>query len=140
MKGEGKSMTAQDRLQHYQESLGNIPPAISTMFAMDEGFAGDYTDIRERIYTQHADGLSLAMKELLLVMFDLAVSNAGGAINHLRAAKRAGLTAEQLRESLQIAFLVLGVSGWGKVGYKLWAAWENDFEEEGASTNGHHAS
>ena len=28
--------------------------------------------------------------------------------------------------SKRIAFLVLGVSGWGKVGYKLWDSWAAD--------------
>ncbi len=119
-----------DRLDHYRESLGNVPPAIATMFAMDEQFAGRYTDIRELIYESRPDGLSLAVKELLLVMFDLAVSNADGGINHLRAAKRAGLTKTQLHEALMIAFLVLGVSGWGKVGYKLWDSWLSAAENE----------
>lgn len=142
-------MTANDRLQHYQESLGNIPPAIGTMFAMDEEFAGYYTDIRELIYQSRDDGLSLAVKELLLVMFDLAVSNADGGINHMRAARRAGLTQTQLREALLIAFLVMGVSGWGKVGYRLWAAWTSESSSEsvsesdapeGGARDGHDAS
>ena len=111
------------RLEHYQETLGNIPPAIATMFDMDEAFANHYTDIRELIYQERPGGLDLAVKELLLVMFDLAVSNADGAINHLNAARRAGLTKTQLHEALLTAFLVLGVSGWGKVGYKLWDSW-----------------
>jgi alkylhydroperoxidase/carboxymuconolactone decarboxylase family protein YurZ len=119
-----------DRLKHYQESLGNIPPAIATMFAMDEPFANAYTDIRELIYTDREDGLDLSVKELLLTMFDLAVSNADGGINHLRAARRAGLTTTQLYEALMIAFLVMGVSGWGKVGYKLWDSWIQDAESD----------
>jgi alkylhydroperoxidase/carboxymuconolactone decarboxylase family protein YurZ len=98
------------------------------MFAMDETFADSYTDIRELIYTQREGGLDLAAKELLLVMFDLAVSNPDGGINHLRAARRAGLTQTQLQEALMIAFLVMGVSGWGKVGYKLWDSWCADTE------------
>lgn len=122
-----------ERLAHYQTTLGNVPPAIATMFAMDESFANAYTDIRELIYDQRRDGLSLAVKELLLTMFDLAVSNADGGINHLRAARRAGLTETQLFEALMIAFLVMGVSGWGKVGYKLWTSWVEDteFDEDG---------
>jgi alkylhydroperoxidase/carboxymuconolactone decarboxylase family protein YurZ len=115
-----------DRLGHYEKTLGAVPPAIASMFNMDDAFADRYTDIRELIYTQRPDGLDLSVKELLLVMFDLAVSNPDGAINHLNAARRAGLTQTQLREALIIAFLVLGVSGWGKVGYKLWDSWAAD--------------
>lgn len=121
-------MLQPDRLSHYQETLGNVPPAIAAMFDMDAEFANAYTDIRELIYRERDDGLSLAYKELLLVMFDLAVSNTAGAINHLRAARRAGLTREQLKEALIIAFLVLGVSGWGKVGHELWSAWDQLLE------------
>ena len=131
-------MATPDRLVHYEESLGNVPPAISTMFEMDGEFANHYTDIREQIYASREDGLSLAVKELLLTMFDLAVSNADGGINHLRAARRAGLTATQLKEALLIAFLVLGVSGWGKVGYRLWDAF-TEFEQ-GGSRDGHSTS
>ncbi len=120
-----------NRVAHYQETLGNVPPAIASMFSMDEEFASRYTDIRELIYQQRPDGLDLAVKELLLVMFDLAVSNADGGINHLNAARRAGLTQTQLKEALLIAFLVLGVSGWGKVGYKLWNSWPADDNAEG---------
>lgn len=118
-----------DRLSHYEETLGAVPPAIASMFAMDDDFASRYTDIRELIYQQRPDGLDLAVKELLLVMFDLSVSNADGGINHLKAARRAGLTRTQLQEALIIAFLVLGVSGWGKVGYKLWDSWTDDAEK-----------
>jgi alkylhydroperoxidase/carboxymuconolactone decarboxylase family protein YurZ len=109
-----------DRRDHYLETLGNVPPAISTMFEMDDEFAQCYTDIRELIYRERPDGLDLSIKELLLVAFDLAVGNVAGAQNHLRAARRAGLTDTQLKEMLMGAFLVLGVSGWGQVGYELW--------------------
>jgi alkylhydroperoxidase/carboxymuconolactone decarboxylase family protein YurZ len=113
--------------------MGSVPHAISTMFAMDEVFASHYTDIRELIYTQRPDGMALAHKELLLVMFDLAVSNLDGAKNHLRAARRAGLSRTELYEALLIAFLVMGVSGWGKVGCHLWDAWQEWDATEGTN-------
>jgi alkylhydroperoxidase/carboxymuconolactone decarboxylase family protein YurZ len=125
-----------DRKQHYRDTLGNVPQAIAVMFAMDEDFANAYTDIREGIYTERPDGMSLAMKELLLVMFDLSVTNVDGAINHMRAARRAGLTQTQLHEALMCAFLVLGVSGWGMVGQKLWNAWLEDGGEGPVSGEG----
>jgi alkylhydroperoxidase/carboxymuconolactone decarboxylase family protein YurZ len=120
---------ANPRLNHYVETLGDIPPAISTMFDMDEAFGEHYTDIRELIYKERSNGLSLAMKEMILVLLDITVDNRGGAINHLRAAQRAGLTKTQMQEMLIECFLVLGVSAWGKVGFHLWNAW-NDVEEE----------
>lgn len=127
-------MSKLDRLKHYERTMGSVPAAIGAMFAMDEKFANAYTDIRELIYTDRADGMSLANKELLLVMFDLAVSNKDGALNHLRAARRAGLTESALFEALMIAFLVMGVSGWGKVGYHLWESWQKwNADDEGAN-------
>lgn len=113
------------RLDHYMTTLGNHPPAISTMFDMDEEFGEHYTDIRELIYRERQDGLSLAMKEMILVLLDVTVDNRGGAINHLRAAQRAGLTKTQMKEMLIECFLVLGVSAWGKVGFHLWNAWDD---------------
>lgn len=118
------------RLDHYMDTLGNVPPAIATMFDMDEEFGEHYTDIRELIYTERPDGLSLAMKEMILVLLDITVDNKGGAINHLRAAQRAGLTKTQMKELLIECFLVLGVSAWGKVGFHLWNAWD-ETEGEG---------
>jgi alkylhydroperoxidase/carboxymuconolactone decarboxylase family protein YurZ len=126
-------MSNSDRLKHYEDSMGSVPAAIGAMFAMDEKFANAYTDIRELIYTDRPDGMPLAQKELLLVMFDLAVSNKDGAINHLSAARRAGLTETALYEALMIAFLVVGVSGWGKVGYHLWETWQQWNTEEGTA-------
>lgn len=110
--------------------MGDVPAAINAMFAMDAEFGGSYTDIRESIYAERPDGLPLAVKELILVVLDVSVSNTDGALNHLRAARRAGLTKTQLHEMLLEVFLVLGVSGWGKVGYHLWESWADD-EAEG---------
>ena len=117
---------SQGRQAHYVETMGSVPAAIATMFEMDPEFAGHYTDIRELIYRERPDGLSLPVKELILVLLDICVSNKDGAVNHLRAAQRAGLTKTQLREMLLEAFLVLGVSGWGKVGHHLWAEWDGE--------------
>jgi alkylhydroperoxidase/carboxymuconolactone decarboxylase family protein YurZ len=119
---------ANPRLQHYVETMGAVPDAIAAMFDMNEEFAGHYTDIRELIYRDRSDGMTLAMKELVLVLLDIAVSNKDGALNHMRAAQRAGLTRVQLYEMLLEAFLVLGVSGWGKVGFHLWEAWDEEKE------------
>jgi alkylhydroperoxidase/carboxymuconolactone decarboxylase family protein YurZ len=111
-------------LDHYQETLGNIPPAIRAMSELDDGFFDAYTEIRKLIYQDREDGLPLAIKELLLVVLDIAVDQGKGAANHLAAAKRAGLTKTQLKEALMEVFMVLGVSAWGKAGYPLWDQWD----------------
>jgi alkylhydroperoxidase/carboxymuconolactone decarboxylase family protein YurZ len=111
-------------IEHYQETLGNVPPAIKAMSELDEDFFSAYTDIRIGIYKDRPDGLPLAIKELLLVLLDIAVDQGPGALNHLTAAKRAGLTKTQLQEALMEVFMVLGVSAWGKVGHTLWDHWD----------------
>lgn len=106
--------------EHYESTMTAVPHAIETMFEMDEEFAEHYTDIRGLIYRDRPEGLDLATKELFLVAFDLTVDNPAGAVNHLAAARRAGVTDTQVREMLMMAFLVRGVSGWGLVGAQLW--------------------
>jgi alkylhydroperoxidase/carboxymuconolactone decarboxylase family protein YurZ len=107
-------------LEHYDGTLGNIPPAIRAMSELDDGFFDAYTTIRKLIYQEREDGLPLAIKELLLVVLDITVDQGKGGANHLAAAKRAGLTKTQLKEALMEVFMVLGVSAWGKSGFPLW--------------------
>ena len=111
-------------LNHYMETLGNVPPAIRAMSELDDRFFAAYTEIRKLIYEERDDGLPTSIKELLLVVLDITVSQGTGAANHLAAAKRAGLTRTQLQETLMAVFMVLGVSAWGKVGYPLWDQWD----------------
>jgi alkylhydroperoxidase/carboxymuconolactone decarboxylase family protein YurZ len=115
--------TKDERVEHYVETMGRLTPGIETLFDMDPEFAGHYTDLRELIYRDRADGLSLAMKELLIVLLDVSVSNPDGAINHLRAARQNGLTRTQLQEMIYACFLVRGVSSWGMANVKLWRQW-----------------
>ena len=122
--GDAQRSGSGEPLDHYQETLGNIPPAIRAMSELDDGFFDAYTDIRKLIYQEREEGLSVALKELLLVVLDITVDQRAGAANHLAAAKRAGLTRTQLKEALMEVFMVLGVSAWGKAGYPLWDQWD----------------
>jgi len=110
---------------HYVETMGSVPAAIAAMFDMDEEFAAAYTKIRKLIYDDRENGLPLHIKESYLVLLDISVDNASGALNHLAAAKRAGFNAVQLKELLLCAFLVRGVAAFGKVGHELWNAFED---------------
>ena len=110
--------------QHYLETLGHVPPTITAMIDMDAGLAQGYTNLRKLYFDGRPDGLPLAIKELLIVMLDLAEGHVPGAVAHLHAAKRAGLTENQLREGLIGAHLILGASGWDKVGRAVWEAWQ----------------
>jgi AhpD family alkylhydroperoxidase len=96
---------------HYLDIMGYVPPGVSRIFAMDEDFGDLFLGLREVIFRERADGLPLMTKELILVVLDVAVNNRDGAVGHLKAARRAGLTRTQLREALMSIFLILGVSG-----------------------------
>jgi len=105
---------------HYVETLGAVPEAIQVMSALSPEFFDAYTTIRKLTYAESHDGLSLRHKELLYTILDVSVSNKDGALNHLRAARRAGLTDAELRDALIITFVVRGVASWGLVGHHLW--------------------
>ncbi len=125
MSSNAADYSSDPRFTHYMETLGNVPPAISSMADMDDEFFPIYTELRKLIYRDRSEGLPPAFKELLLVVLDITVSQGPGALNHLAAAKRAGLTKTQLQETLLAVFMVLGVSAWGKVGHTLWEEWDD---------------
>jgi|GEM_PF-6360471 len=112
--------------EHYESTMGSVPGPIDEMFEMDTAFAESYSAIRLGIYEQRPEGFDLATKELFLVLLDITVHNRDGALNHLAAARRAGATVDQVKEMLMMAFLVVGVSGWGVVGCHVWAAVDED--------------
>lgn len=122
-------MSEQSWDQHYLETLGNVPPAISSMFDMSPNLGTAYTRLREDLYEQHEDGLNLETKELIFIILDICVGNVGGACNHLDAARRAGLTSRQLQEALLQTFMVLGVSAWGLTGHEVWRYWMDASEQ-----------
>lgn len=107
-------------LKHYEETLGNVPEAISVLFKYDPVALEGYTMMRKRIMGQAPDGaLPLKIKELIFVLLDCVVGNLDGAKNHVRAAIRAGLSMEELVEALVQALMVTGIASWGMVGYKV---------------------
>jgi alkylhydroperoxidase/carboxymuconolactone decarboxylase family protein YurZ len=112
--------------QHYLETLGHVPLTITAMFDMEAGLAESYTDARRLYFQERADGLPVAIKELLIVILDIASGHVSGAVAHLQAAKRAGLTETQLKEGLIAAYLIHGGSSWDTVGRALWEWWRED--------------
>lgn len=116
--------------EHYLETLGNVPEAISQLFDLDESVGTAYTEIRKRAYA--ADGsahLPLKYRELLFVVLDIEVGNYDGGMNHLAAAVRAGLTRTEFADALVELLMVRGISTWGLVGHRLWKNSSDLFEE-----------
>jgi alkylhydroperoxidase/carboxymuconolactone decarboxylase family protein YurZ len=110
--------------QHYQEIMGFVPPGTDMLYAIGEEFGDCFIDLREAIFRERPDGLSRAMKELLLTVLDIAANNPN-ALQHLKSARRAGLTRTQLCEALMAVFLICGVSGLahsGAEGLRMWDA------------------
>lgn len=107
-------------LNHYQETLGNIPDPIGTLFKHDPVSLEGYTMMRKRIMREPPDGaLPLKYNELIFVILDVVLDNLAGAKNHVKAAMRAGLTHDELVEALIQVMMVNGIASWGKVGYKI---------------------
>lgn len=106
---------------HYQETLGNIPEAIRQLFDLDPEVATAYTTIRKRAYTRADGHLPLKYRELVFVVVDIEIGNHGGAMNHLAAAIKAGLTRTELADALIEMLIVRGISAWGLTGHRVWA-------------------
>ena len=106
---------------HYLATLGNVPDAIRQLFDLDEDVATAYTEIRKRAYAPEGSGhLPLKYRELLFVVMDIEVGNYDGAMNHLTAGVRAGLTRTEFADALVELLIVRGISTWGLVGHRLW--------------------
>lgn len=109
-----------DLLKHYQQTLGNIPAPISALMKYDPVSFEGYTMIRKNIMKKPPNGaLPVKIKELIFVILDCVVGNLEGAKNHVRAALKAGLKMEELVEALVQVMMVIGITSWGMVGYKV---------------------
>lgn len=112
--------------QHYLDVMGFVPPGIETIFAVDQDFGKIFVDLRELIFRERPDGLPRPIKELLLVVLDIAANNQNGALNHLKSARRAGLTRTQFCEALMAVYLILGVAGLAHGGAEGLRKWDAD--------------
>jgi len=114
---------------HYLETLGNVPEAIRQLFDLDPEVATAYTAIRKRAYASEEGHVPLKYRELIFVVVDIEIGNYGGAMNHLAAAIKAGLTRTELADALIEMIMVRGISTWGLTGHRVWADSQKLFEE-----------
>jgi len=70
------------------------------------------------------------MKELLLMVLDIAANNQNRALNHMESARRAGLTRAQLCEAVMAVFLVFGVSGLTHIETEAVRVWDTAAEAD----------
>lgn len=102
---------------HFKATIGAVPESVALLARhAPEGFAA-YLKAREAVYRVPPQGhLELAQKELVFIVLDVAAGHVEGAVAHAEAGLRAGLTAGQIMEALQIAILIHGHQCWARAG------------------------
>lgn len=110
--------------------MGSLPaPMVTFVREAPEAFTG-YIGMRTWLMRPPPEGgLDLKIKHLIFSLLDVNLGNLEGAINHARAARRNGLTMQELTEGVVQVFMTGGVATWGRTGYKLLDALRS--EEDG---------
>jgi len=108
-----------EALEHFRQTLGNVPEPIAMLSVHAPEVLQAYVEFRSYVLGDNEGGLDRATKELLLVILDVVYHNETGALNHLRAGLRAGLTRQALLEALLLTFMVGGIHTWGTIGHRL---------------------
>jgi alkylhydroperoxidase/carboxymuconolactone decarboxylase family protein YurZ len=111
---------AGDWTEQWVQTLGFVPDSIAVMHEWNPAAEEAYRSLRTWLYEERPDGLSPAMKELITIVIDVIVGQDAGALNHLRAGIRHGLTATQVREALTQCFMLRGINTFGTVGHIVW--------------------
>lgn len=115
-----RSKEVQHVVDHFMETLGNLPEPIRAMADYAPEALMGYARTREFIMRRPPAGaLDQKTKELVYVLLDVVTGNLDGAKNHLGAAMREGLTVAQLAEGCMQVMAVCGITTWGQTGWKL---------------------
>jgi alkylhydroperoxidase/carboxymuconolactone decarboxylase family protein YurZ len=102
--------------------VGRVSEVASDVHDMNPTAEESYRRLRSWIYDERTDGLSRAHKELVMVVMNLAAGYKEGAVRHLNNGLKHGLTVTEVRETLSLGFLFLGVINYLRVGQALWQA------------------
>jgi alkylhydroperoxidase family enzyme len=113
----------------WEAQMGAVPPFIRELHEMSPAAEGAYRSGRAALFAEHADGLTRAEKELVLLVMNVVLANNAGALNHLRLARKAGLSVQAVREVLAECMLYLGALSHVRVGQFLWRACLDELEE-----------
>ena len=102
---------------HFEATIGTVPQSVALLARHAPAAFAAYHAAREAAYRLPPEGhLSLASKELVFIVLDVAAGHVEGALAHAEAGLRAGLTAGQIMEALSIAILVHGHQCWARTG------------------------
>lgn len=115
--------------EHWVSTIGHVPDIISSVRRMNEDYFAGYTRIRASILEERPDGLSVEARELVFIVVDVLRENLSGAKNHVRAALRAGVSRQQLADTLTMILLTCGMVTHGKIGHELWEFIEAETEK-----------
>jgi alkylhydroperoxidase family enzyme len=113
----------------WEAQMGAVPPFIRELHAMSSAAEAAFRSSRADVFAEHAEGLTRAEKELVLLVMNVTLANTEGAMNHLRLARRAGLSIQAVREVLAECMLYLGVISHVRVGQVLWRACLEELDE-----------
>jgi AhpD family alkylhydroperoxidase len=116
-------MTDDEWLADWTDMFGAVPPFAQALHDISEVADEAFRRQRRWIVQQRADGLSSREKELVMMVLSIAAANRDGAVNHMRAARRHGLTETQLREALAQCFLYIGAIEFIRTGQAVWQEW-----------------
>jgi alkylhydroperoxidase/carboxymuconolactone decarboxylase family protein YurZ len=113
----------------WEAQMGAVPPFLRELHEMFPEAEAAYRTTRGAIFAEGQGGLTTAEKELVLLVMNVTLGNLEGALNHLRLARRAGLSQQAVREVLAQCLLYLGVISHVRIGQTLWRACsEEDLE------------
>ena len=106
---------------HYEQQLGGVPKPISGLRThAPEFFAGMAAARASVMDGDSPEGLDRATKELLIIILDIVYDNPEGALVHLEAGLKEGLTLEALREALLLTVYVGGIATWARYGQMIY--------------------
>ncbi len=100
---------------HYRETMGAVPESIAQMAELAPAVFDGYSQLRTWILRPDGD-LPRKYKHLIFSVLDCSIGNQGGAINHIRAGMRAGLTVGEVAEAMLQLLITNGTPAWGKTG------------------------
>src|SRR5882757_11275581 len=126
-------MTDKEWFADWTDMLGSVPPFALALHDISEVADEAYRRQRRWIVQERTDGLSSCVKELLMMALSIAAANRDGAVNHMLAARRHGLTETQLREALAQCFLIVGAMEFVRTGQVVWQEWR---AQEGPARGG----
>jgi alkylhydroperoxidase/carboxymuconolactone decarboxylase family protein YurZ len=106
--------------EEWKAQMGKVLPFVRELREMSPAAETAYRTSRADLFTERADGLTTVEKELALLVMNVTLGNTDGALNHLRLARKAGLSVQAVGELLSECMLYLGVISHQRVGQVLW--------------------